>query len=61
MVSFLSIDEMRKLAEGVKHNIDNNLNAAFDPENHKETTAQNRISTAIICRTDTVLKELNLL
>ena len=58
MESFLSVNEMRKLTEGVKLNIGVSLDTVFDLKNPKEASARNCISTAVINRTTTVLKEL---
>lgn len=58
MQSFLSIDEMKDMAESVPNALDAILPLAFDSEVHNIKTAQKRLRCAIVERTRAMLKAL---
>jgi hypothetical protein len=56
--SFLSIDEMKDMAEGIPRALDAVLPLAFDSEEHNVQTARKRLRGAITERTRSMLKAI---
>jgi hypothetical protein len=56
--SFLSIDEMKDMTEGISRALDAVLPFAFDSEEHNVQTARKRLRGAIVERTRSMLKAI---